>query len=288
MFRQDVHNTINLCSVSKGKTAMIKLIASDIDGTLIRDGSHHINQEYMQVIPALKKKGVRFCACSGRQYSSILHLFAPIADDIYFISENGTVLRTKDKVLHTWPIAQEYLRPLMDDLRKIEGIEVGFCTPDVTYTEGGQDTALYKILKDNYKYEVEAVPDLLGLPLDNICKVTIFQETDAEAACAPIYNSDWNNKLRITCSGKVWVDICAMEAGKGEAYALLQEYLDIPKEETVYFGDNMNDLTAFDETGVSYTVANARSEVQDSADIVMGSFQQDGVLTALKTILIAL
>ena len=56
----------------------------------------------------------------------------------------------------------------------------------------------------------------------------------------------------------------------------------------MYFGDNMNDLTAFDETGVSYTVANARSEVQDSADIVMGSFSHDGVLTALKTILIAL
>lgn len=267
---------------------MIRLIASDIDGTLVRDGSHHINQEYMQVITALKKKGVRFCACSGRQYSSILHLFAPIADEIYFISENGTVLRTKDKVLHTWAISEDYIRPLMEDLRKIDGIEVGFCTPDMTYTEGGEDTALFKLLRDGYKYDVEAVPDLLELPLDNICKITIYHESDAEGMCAPIYNSDWMNKLRITCSGKCWVDICAMEAGKGEAYALLQEYLDIPKEETVYFGDNMNDLTAFDETGVSYTVANARSEVQDSADIVMGSFSHDGVLTALKTILIAL
>ena len=267
---------------------MIRLIASDIDGTLVRDGSHHINQEYMEVIPKLRAKGVRFCACSGRQYSSILHLFAPVADDIYFISENGTVLRTKEKLLHTWAISEEFIRPLTEDLRKIEGIEIGFCTPDMTYTEGDENGPLYRILKDNYKYDVEAVPDLTALPMDNICKITIYHETDAEGVCAPIYNSEWNDKLRITCSGKCWVDICAMEAGKGEAYALLQEYLDIPKEETVYFGDNMNDLTAFDETGVSYTVANARSEVQESADIVMGSFKQDGVLTALKTILIAL
>ena len=56
---------------------MIKLIASDIDGTLVKEGSHEISPEYFEVIEELKDVGIRFCACSGRQYASMLDLFRP-------------------------------------------------------------------------------------------------------------------------------------------------------------------------------------------------------------------
>ena len=49
---------------------MIKLIVSDIDGTLVKDGTLDINPEYMDVIRKLTEKGIHFVACSGRQYSS--------------------------------------------------------------------------------------------------------------------------------------------------------------------------------------------------------------------------
>ena len=55
--------------------------------------------------------------------------------------------------------------------------------------------------------------------------------------------------------------------------------------ETTYFGDNLNDLTAFHEAGVAATVANARSEMQDAADIVERSFSDLGVLKELRHIL---
>lgn len=49
---------------------MIKLVVSDVDGTLVKDGTLEINPEYMDVIKKLRKKGVYFAVCSGRQYSS--------------------------------------------------------------------------------------------------------------------------------------------------------------------------------------------------------------------------
>ena len=55
---------------------MIKLIVSDIDGTLVKDGTLDINPEYMDVIRKLTEKGIHFVACSGRQYSSEKQLFA--------------------------------------------------------------------------------------------------------------------------------------------------------------------------------------------------------------------
>ena len=86
---------------------MIKLIASDIDGTLVKDGTLMINPEYMNVINKLVDQGIIFIVCSGRQFSSERKLFAPIADKLYYISDGGTVVRTPDKILKTYPMDEE-------------------------------------------------------------------------------------------------------------------------------------------------------------------------------------
>ena len=64
---------------------MIKLVASDVDGTLVPDGTFEINPEIYDVIKKLKEKGITFVAASGRQYASLKKLFAPVADRILYI-----------------------------------------------------------------------------------------------------------------------------------------------------------------------------------------------------------
>ena len=54
---------------------MIKLIATDVDGTLVKDGTMTINPEYMTVIRKLTEMGITFVVCSGRQYDSERKLF---------------------------------------------------------------------------------------------------------------------------------------------------------------------------------------------------------------------
>lgn len=264
---------------------MIRLIASDIDGTLIRDSSHHINPEYYDVVMKLKEKGVTFCLCSGRQFHSMHELFAPIAKDIYFICENGSVLRTEEKILLRWRIVEDQVRGLLADLKGIPGASRVLNTPDYAYVDCGEDGLLYRVLTENYHYKVINVPALEDLPMDNVCKLSIYHPEGAEKACAGIMNSHWKDELQITASGIEWIEICAKESGKGEAFALLQEYLEIPMAETLYFGDNMNDLSAFSEAGIAMTVANARSEVQDKAHLVAAPYSSDGVLQQLKFIL---
>ena len=78
---------------------MIKLIASDIDGTLVKDGTLAIDREYMEVIGRLIDKGIVFVACSGRQYRSERKLFTPVADRLLYISDGGTVVRTPKEIL---------------------------------------------------------------------------------------------------------------------------------------------------------------------------------------------
>ena len=263
---------------------MIKLIASDIDGTLVPEGSHEISPEYFKVIEDLREIGIRFCACSGRQYPSMLDLFRPISDDIFFISGNGTVLRTKDNVLHTWPLDKDLVLQLIEAVRGIEGANFVVENPDRSFMDCGEDSDFMKMLRDGYHYDVQNVDDVTSIPLDNIVKVSIYCD-DVEPRTEELRHDPRFAKMNMLISGAKWLDVTAIEAGKGEAYALLQEYLGIGIEETVYFGDNLNDLSAFRETGVALTVANARRELKDAADIVERSFSKMGVLRELRNIL---
>lgn len=71
---------------------MLRLIASDIDGTLLQNGAKVLPTELFDEICRLKKQGILFCPASGRQYHSLRQLFAPVADRIPFICENGAVV----------------------------------------------------------------------------------------------------------------------------------------------------------------------------------------------------
>ena len=64
---------------------MIKLAASDLDGTLL-DSSGRLPSEIFPLIEELYEKGITFCAASGRQLVSLEKLFAPVRDKIIFIA----------------------------------------------------------------------------------------------------------------------------------------------------------------------------------------------------------
>ena len=69
---------------------MIKLIASDIDGTLVPDGTAEIDPRMFDVIKKLKECGIIYVGASGRQFASMARLFAPVCEDIYYITPEVT------------------------------------------------------------------------------------------------------------------------------------------------------------------------------------------------------
>lgn len=75
---------------------MVKLIITDMDGTLL-DDNNNINEEFWNIEKELNKKGIIFAAASGRQYYNLLHRFSPIKDDMLFIAEMVLMLCIKMK-----------------------------------------------------------------------------------------------------------------------------------------------------------------------------------------------
>ena len=78
---------------------MIKLVASDIDGTLLLNGSRNLSERIVEQIKKLKQQGVLFVASSGRQIPNLKRLFAPVADDIAYIAENGAIIEYNGKII---------------------------------------------------------------------------------------------------------------------------------------------------------------------------------------------
>ena len=81
------------------------------------------------------------------------------------------------------------------------------------------------------------------------------------------------------------MDVMNLEANKGNGLAKIQEYLNITKEETMAFGDNINDLEMLGNAAYSYAVGDAREEVRQAVRFTAPPMTQDGVLQILKTLL---
>ncbi len=71
---------------------MIKLIASDVDGTLVGDGGGNLDKRIVNMIKAAHDKGIHFAIASGRQWVSIENVFEEVKDKIFYISDNGAYI----------------------------------------------------------------------------------------------------------------------------------------------------------------------------------------------------
>ena len=77
----------------------IKLIACDLDGTLLHPGERELRSEAFELIDELHRRGIVFMPASGRQYASLRYLFAPVADELTYVCENGTLVMSEGRAV---------------------------------------------------------------------------------------------------------------------------------------------------------------------------------------------
>lgn len=259
---------------------MIKLIATDIDGTLLEEGTLDLNPEYYDVIRELRSRGVLVIAASGRQRASIEKVFTPVLDDMIFISENGTCIHSKE-YQYVDKIQPEVVRAFVEEARQYPGCEVGISHDNMGYYE---NIGIYQRLVGDYGYRGKLVDDVCDYD-DGVCKISIFHHNDAEKIVGQDFLERWNRVMHVAVSGKSWVDASNMNVNKGSALKHFQDEYGITPDETLAFGDNINDIEMLHRASHSFAVANARDEVKEAANFVTASNKEDGVLQVLKAVI---
>lgn len=261
---------------------MIRLAAADMDNTLLPEGTFDLNPEYYDVVRALKEKGILFVAASGRHYSSIRKLWEPLKDEIAFLGGNGSVVMYRDEVLSANEIPREDYAGILRAMREAEPDVIITDHPDFIYTDYPENDLL-RWMKKGYRTEILQCEDLaqLGAP---ILKTAMYVPEDAQI-CAERLRARFEGRMNIMSAGDHWVDVVANGADKGSSLRVIQKMFGISREETIAFGDNGNDIGMMKLAGRSYAVANARDEVKEIADEVIGPMEEDAVLKVLKSLL---
>lgn len=261
---------------------MIKLIASDIDGTLVRDGTTELNQEFFDVVLKLKEKGIHFAAASGRHWSSIENVFAPIKDKIFYISDNGASIGIEKRNLFSYGLEKNICKELILAMRENPEFVIIVAAKDAYYMDH-KDQKLITWVKEGYKGNIRQVNDLLSLD-EEILKISAYCSSSVYGA-GEYLKERFKKRVSVKYSGDMWIDCMREDVSKGAAIKILQNALDITYKETMVFGDQHNDIEMLDSAYYSHAVANAVAEVKKAARFEADHLDSEGVLKVMKLLL---
>ncbi len=231
---------------------MIKLIASDIDGTLLPYGQKELNPRLFPLIERLWARGVLFCPASGRQYHSLRRLFAPIADHLAYLCENGAILygpgpEETAPVLARTPMPREEALALAEEMcsTPLPG-HVVITAGNMSYLlRGSPFLEPFRRHTGNRITQVDAFSQID----EPILKVSVYGEEGPDpwqAVLAP----RWAERFHMAKAGAGWLDFTLSDKGSG--LRQLCSALRLTPEETAAFGDNYNDVAMLDYAGAAY------------------------------------
>ncbi len=271
----------------KSKFAGIKLIVSDIDGTLV-SSQNVLSELTIQQVKALQKKGIMFSLASQRVHSSILPIAKELGIKIPFISLNGALIQDAHEktVLNRSVIEKKYVERALR-LAEERYVKIALCYNDrivytednsvikdfmtrlgTTYTlvdsyEGYKDNVLEIIMLGNDKNVIRFIQKRMTPPFGLYLKVKYFRSQ----AMQNVFN----------------LEIIRKKVNKKVGLKLLANHLGIKKHEVLVFGDWYNDRELFQFGGVNIALDNAVDELKDMADYITDkSNDEDGVGHFLK------
>ena len=257
----------------------VKLIAADMDGTLL-DSNKNLSPYLFDLVKKLKEKDVKFAIASGRQYFTLLESFEDIKDDLIYISDNGSIVYDNGESIYMDEINREEVKKALKDVGKTEGIYPILCGIESAYVENNNEIFLENARM--YYAKLEIVEDLMEvLDKDKICKLAIFDEVDAEKNAFKLLEK-YNEDFMVCLSGHNWVDLMNLGVNKGKAIKILQEKYNISYDETMAFGDYLNDYEMMQSCKYSYAMENAHPKLKEICNYRAKSNDDDGVVHAIK------
>lgn len=256
---------------------MIKLIVADMDGTLL-DDEKKLDEKFWNVYDELVKRGIHFVPASGRQYYNIYEYFKRIDKNLIILAENGSYIVEDGKELYSKCFKKDEVLELVGAVRSIPHAFLVLAGKKAAYVEDSTPEFIAEVEKYYERYEI--VEDVTKVD-DDIVKVTICDLTGAEKNSYP-YLEKYKNDFKVAVSGYIWIDINYPNSNKGTGLNILQEKLGISKDETMAFGDYLNDYEMLEQATYSFAMENAHPELKKIAKYNGGDNNKCGVINSIK------
>lgn len=233
---------------------MIKLVVSDVDGTILTKEQNEVSGEMLCAIDALKKAGKKVAVASGRTYGSLENLFSAVKEDLYFICCDGAVIIHNDKVLYCKQIGAG---DVMDIIKRPEYENCGIllCTPKIPYViQGSEDFAITAETQSGEEtFYVEKLYDIK----DPIVKIAIWDKNGRAEPAKFLPKT-----LRVAYNVGEWCEYTSAISNKGLAVSDLQMRLYLSKFDTAAIGDGVNDIEMMKKAKMAVSANRAGDELK--------------------------
>lgn len=264
---------------------MYKLIALDMDGTLLREDKT-ISPAVKEAIAKAKAKGVKVVLSTGRPINGINRYLKELNlledGDIASSFNGGLVLETKsENVIYQCHMPKESFEELYTLSQQLN-VHIHALTKDAVLTPN-KDISKYSVLEafinDIYLY-YEDSSKLIGSE-DYIKIMFIDHPEKLDKAIQQL--PDWvYEKYNVAKSADHFLEILPKEVDKGLGLVMLADKLGIKIEETIGVGDAGNDLNLIKSAGLGVAMGNAFDFVKEAADYVTKTNEEDGVAEVIN------
>ncbi|MDT8859749.1 Cof-type HAD-IIB family hydrolase [Alkalihalobacillus sp. MEB130] len=238
---------------------LIKLIAIDMDGTLLNERKE-ISEENRKAIKEAEEKGVHVVISTGRTRMTCDELVQSLSLQSYLITVNGSEIwdergeLIERKLLHTTFVEQ------MWQLKQTHNTICWAASVDNVWRDHfPEDFTAHEWMKFGFDIKNDDV------------RKTVLAELEK------------NPELEITNSSPTNLEINAAGVNKAKAIEVVCNRLGFAMENVLALGDSLNDLAMIKEAGVGVAMGNAQPFVKESADWVTSTNEEDGVAKAIRT-----
>ena len=266
---------------------MRKIIATDMDGTFLDRTGSYDRERFARVLDSLESRDWLMTIASGRGMLALDKLFAPYKHRLAMVAENGSVVRYDGQVLFKRQLSSEQCLDIIQALadNPYGSSQLFLLSGQLgAYIIEGADPDYIEHEK-RYHENIRIVSSFDAID-DTIIKITAHLHPEQM-----VEGTAWLNQrlsvlgLRAVTTGFEAIDIIPDDVDKGLGLQKLCEALGLSRKDVIAFGDNLNDIEMLTFAGQSIAVANARPEVLDLADKVIGHHDSGVVLEELEYLL---
>lgn len=260
---------------------MIKMIATDIDGTILKH-NFEFNPEVKECINNLCENGLKVVLVTGRMHSATINVAKELKLDTPIISYQGGMVKEQGengKILYEKTLDPEIAREILI-WAKENGIHVNLYMEDKLYGEKNNLSIMRYTSERSIPHNL---CDFDTIELKNINKLLAIDFEDAEKVTGWVnYLQERFPELYIVKSTPYFCEVSNDAARKSRAVEFLTEYWGFKKEEVLAIGDQNNDIELLKAGGISVAMGNATSELKACADYVTDTVENNGFVKACE------
>lgn len=256
----------------------IKMIATDIDGTILKH-NFEFNQEVKDCIKKLTQDGVKVVLVTGRMHVATLRLAEELELNTPIISYQGGMVRCGNKTLYERFLNPDRAREIINWAKR-NHVHLNLYMNDKLHVETDSEIvrrytderAAEYVIKSFDELKLEKVNKLLAINFEDENKVTMWKEY-LETKYTDVY---------FVKSMPYFCEVCHPEATKGHAVDFLIKHWGLTKEEVMTIGDQNNDIELLQAGGIKVAMGNATDELKATADFVTDTVNKNGFVRAVE------